>query len=67
MRELTPRETEIADMAASGMTSSQIASATGLASGTVQNYLHRVYQALEIDGHGARVRLANVRRDGVDL
>lgn len=55
--ELTPREREVADLAAAGLLSKQIASKLGVTTRTVDNLLGRTYAKLDIGG----------RQDLIDL
>jgi DNA-binding NarL/FixJ family response regulator len=48
IRVLTPREREIALLAARGLTNRQIAAELGLSINTMSNYLKRIYAKLEI-------------------
>ena len=52
---LTPRETEIAELVARGMSNRAIAEALGSAEGTVSIHLHNIYRKLDI---GSRTMLA---------
>ena len=71
IRDLTPREKECANLAASGMTSQKIAIALNMSSEqVVKNHLRMVYLKLNIDGRNnlrpamkaLEERLANVER-----
>lgn len=52
---LTPRETEIAELVAQGLSNRAIAEKLGGAEGTVSIHLHNIYQKLDI---GSRAKLA---------
>lgn len=45
---LTPREREVAELAASGRTSREVADELGISQRTVQNLLHRAYYKLDV-------------------
>lgn len=49
---LTPRETQIARMAATGATDRRIAAELTLSTRTVSNHLRKVYRKLQIEGRG---------------
>ena len=53
---LTPRELEIAKLAADGMPSKAIARRLGIAEGTVKLHLHNVYEKLAVSGRFALAR-----------
>jgi DNA-binding CsgD family transcriptional regulator len=46
--ELTPRELEAARIAAAGASNSEVAKRMGVTRGTVEQYLHRAYEKLEV-------------------
>lgn len=52
---LTPRETEIVRMVASGLRNRAIADQLEIGEGTVKMHLHNIYQKLEIDGRVALI------------
>ena len=54
---LTPRETQVAELAAAGKGAAEIGRALGITSGTVKNTLHRAYEKLGLSGPGAQVQL----------
>jgi DNA-binding NarL/FixJ family response regulator len=55
MNQLTPREHEVATLAATGLQDKEIAYRLGIAHGTAKLHLHNVYAKL---GIGSRVQLA---------
>ena len=55
--ELTPREREVADLAASGLLSKQIAIRLGVTTRTVDNLLGRAYSKLDIGGRHDLIEL----------
>jgi len=55
LKPLTPRERQVALLAARGLTNRQIATEVGLSIYTVSNHLKRVYVKLEV---GSRTELA---------
>jgi RNA polymerase sigma factor (sigma-70 family) len=54
-RTLSPRETEVVTMVATGLTNKQIASRLSISEGTVKTHLHTIYRKLNVEG---RVELA---------
>ncbi len=62
LRSLTPREFEVAQLAAEGLRTREIAAELGIAAGTVKIHLHSAYEKLAI---GSRVELANLMRGAV--
>jgi DNA-binding NarL/FixJ family response regulator len=57
---LSPRETEVARMVASGFRNREIAEKLSLSEGTVKSYLHSIYEKLDIRG---RVELTLYARE----
>jgi DNA-binding NarL/FixJ family response regulator len=57
---LSPRETEVARMVASGLRNREIAEKLSLSEGTVKSYLHSIYEKLDIRG---RVELTLYARE----
>ncbi|MDX1583937.1 MAG: response regulator transcription factor [Thermoanaerobaculia bacterium] len=57
---LSPRETEVARMVASGLRNREIAEKLNLSEGTVKSYLHSIYQKLDLRG---RVELTLYARE----
>jgi two-component system, NarL family, response regulator DesR len=55
---LTPRETEIAVLAAQGVPTNELARRLGITEGTVKLHLHHVYKKLELKGRVALMRYA---------
>lgn len=66
---LTPREQEVLDLIAEGMTSREIASALHIGYGTVRTHLEQVYNKLGVSTHTQaavwvwRKRVANEHRN----
>lgn len=58
--ELTPRETQLAKLAAAGLRNREIASRVGISVGTVKIHLHNIYRKLDVRG---RVQLAHRARE----
>jgi DNA-binding NarL/FixJ family response regulator len=54
-RTLSPRETEVVTMVATGLTNKEIAVKLSISEGTVKTHLHTIYRKLNVDG---RVELA---------
>lgn len=52
IEKLTPREKDAALLAASGRTNKEIAETLRLSRGTVEQYLNRAYQKLDIENRG---------------
>lgn len=59
-RILSPRETEVARMVASGLRNREIAEKLNLSEGTVKSYLHSIYEKLDLRG---RVELTLYARE----
>lgn len=59
-RVLTPRETEVVKMVATGLRNKEIAEKLGISEGTVKIHLHAIYEKLKITG---RVELTLFARD----
>lgn len=57
---LTPRETEIVGMVASGLRNKEIASRLSISEGTVKIHLHSIYEKLQV---GGRLELSVYARD----
>ncbi len=53
---LTPRQREIATLAAEGQSNSEIAAALGCSLGTVKNRLHAIFKTMEVASRGQLVR-----------
>jgi DNA-binding NarL/FixJ family response regulator len=47
---LTPRQFEVAQAAASGLSNKELATQLGVSEGTIKNHLHAVYERLQLDG-----------------
>jgi len=60
-RPLTPRETEIARMAALGVSTREIADRLAVKRGTVKIHLHRIYDKLSVGGRLGLIRFAHRR------
>lgn len=60
---LTPRESDVARLAAKGLSNKAIAVELGSATRTISTHLSNIYQKLDIGGPGARVRLGNLMRE----
>lgn len=54
-RTLSPRETEVVTMVATGLTNKEIAAKLSISEGTVKTHLHTIYRKLNVEG---RVELA---------
>ena len=61
---LTPRQEEIAELVADGLTNQEIASQLGVTGNTVKSTLRRVYEALEISRRTELAELIITRRRG---
>ena len=61
---LTPRQEEIAELVADGLTNQEIASQLGVTGNTVKSTLRRVYEALEISRRTELAELISTRRRG---
>ena len=61
---LTPRQEEIAELVADGLTNHEIASQLGVTGNTVKSTLRRVYEALEISRRTELAELISARRLG---
>ncbi|MBC03236.1 MAG: hypothetical protein CMJ34_08015 [Phycisphaerae bacterium] len=61
---LTPRQEEIAELVADGLTNQEIASQLGVTGNTVKSTLRRVYEALEISRRTELAELITTRRRG---
>lgn len=59
---LSPREKDVVQLVARGMSNKEIARELGLTEGTVKFYMHRIYQKLDVD---SRAALSAVLRDSV--
>jgi DNA-binding NarL/FixJ family response regulator len=58
---LTPRETEIVRLVASGLRNKAIADKLALSEGTVKSHLHRSYEKLHVDSRIALLRYARAK------
>jgi two-component system, NarL family, nitrate/nitrite response regulator NarL len=47
---LTPRQTEVARAAVSGLSNKELAQRLGVSEGTIKNHLHAIYERLQLDG-----------------
>jgi DNA-binding NarL/FixJ family response regulator len=56
---LTPREIEVVQMVAKGLTNKEIASQLGIADGTVKIHLHNIYEKLQINRRAELVKVAD--------
>jgi DNA-binding NarL/FixJ family response regulator len=61
---LTPRELEIARLAAAGVDNKEIAGRLHLSRATVQNKLHAVYEKLGIAGRDELAQTLDQRQEG---
>jgi two-component system, NarL family, nitrate/nitrite response regulator NarL len=50
---LSPREKDVVQLVARGMSNKEIARELGLTEGTVKFYMHRIYQKLDVDSRAA--------------
>lgn len=55
--ELTPRQIEVAELAAQGLSNSEIASRLKIKSQSVRQYMYKMYKALEIPGDAQAKRM----------
>ncbi|WP_298254721.1 LuxR C-terminal-related transcriptional regulator [uncultured Arthrobacter sp.] len=60
---LTPRETEIAELAARGLTNREIASDLGISSRVVEGHLYRIYTKLEVNRRDELVMMLHESTD----
>jgi RNA polymerase sigma factor (sigma-70 family) len=58
---LTPRETEIVRLVASGLRNKEIADKLAISEGTVKSHLHRSYEKLHVDSRVALLRYAQAK------
>jgi DNA-binding NarL/FixJ family response regulator len=56
--ELTPREAEVLRLVATGLSNKDVAARLTLSLGTVQNYLHNIYEKLGVTSRSAATRYA---------
>lgn len=55
LRELSPREREVLQLLARGLTNAEIASELAISDGTVRNYVHKIYEILGVHNRTAVV------------
>jgi DNA-binding NarL/FixJ family response regulator len=60
--ELTPRERDVLEAMADGLTNQQIASSLGIGVGTVRVYIHTIFQKLQVTNRTQAVLLLLGRR-----
>jgi DNA-binding NarL/FixJ family response regulator len=58
---LTPRETDIVRLVASGLRNKEIADKLAISEGTVKSHLHRSYEKLHVDSRVALLRYAQAK------
>jgi two-component system NarL family response regulator len=62
LAELTPRERDVLESMADGLTNQQIASSLGIGAGTVRVYIHTIFQKLQVTNRTQAVLLLVRRR-----